>query len=271
VANHFRRVEDSNKVGVEALRDGRRIGLLLAALREDEVRGRHTWTDLEDHELAEGEAPCAYRELYAAAAPEWVERGYSDHYVVVPADREVLDAWYSLSFAQQQVHGERALGPGAPPEPEGFTIRRGGVEDLELAMRLAYVIFDHQAVGPTWAGAPAPAADEARSSYAKYLADPKVAYFVAERDGEPLGHLAIEREDAESVHLEIAATLPEARGLGVGTALTRAALSWAWEQGFRRCATDWRSANLVASRFWTAQGFVPTSYRLARSVRLVSR
>ena len=137
--------------------------------------------------------------------------------------------------------------------------------------RLAYVIFDHQAKGPTWAGGPAPAEEEARASYAKYLADPNVAYFVAERDGEPLGHLAIEREADDTVYLDIAATLPESRGLGVGTALTDAALGWAYEHGYRTCATDWRSANLVSSRFWERRGFVPTAYRLFRSITLTSR
>jgi len=271
VSLELRNLSAEGKSGVEALRNGRRIARLVAALREDDVRGRHSWTDLVDHDVAEGEDPGLYRQLYAAAAPEWVKGGYLDHYVVVQADRDVLDAWYSLSFAQQQVHGERALTGQPDVTPEGFTVRRGGGQDLGIAMRLAYVIFDHQSVGPTWAGAPAPPEEEARASYAEYLADPKVTYFVAERDGEPLGHLAIERESDESVYLDIAATLPEARGLGVGSALTHAALAWAWEHGYRRCATDWRSANLVAARFWTGQGFKPTAYRLSRSVRVVSR
>ena len=235
------------------------------------MRGRHAWAELADHELAPGEDPSLYRDLYAAAAPEWVARGYLDHYVVLPAEHEILDAWYSLSFAQQQVYGERALEALGSAALDGFTVRRGGVEDLESAMGLAYVIFDHQAEGPTWAGAPAPPAAEARASYAEYLADPNVAYFVAERDGEPVGHLALERESEESVYLDIAATVPEARGLGVGSALTRAALGWAWEHGYRRCRTDWRSANLVAARFWRGQGFQPTAFRLVRSIRPVSR
>jgi hypothetical protein len=30
---------------------------------------------------------------------------------------------------------------------------------------------------------------------------------------------------------------------------------------------DWRSTNLLASRFWLRAGFVPTSYRLRRGVQ----
>ncbi|HEX5469769.1 MAG TPA: GNAT family N-acetyltransferase [Gaiellaceae bacterium] len=235
------------------------------------MRGRHAWVALEDHWLAPGEDAGLYRRLYAAAAPAWVEADYLEHYVVVPAERDVLDVWYSLSFAQQQVHGTLELAPLEPSTPEGFTVRRGGPDDLEAAMALAYVIFDHQAEGPTWAGAPAPSEEEARGSYGEYLADPNVTYFVAERDAEPLGHLALERESDEVVYLAVAATVPAARGLGVGTALTDAALSWAYDQGFRTCVTDWRAANLLSSRFWTQRGFEPTAYRLFRSVQVTRR
>ncbi len=158
---------------------------------------------------------------------------YLDHYVVVPAAEDVLAAWYSLSFAQQQVHARLALELAPLPEPDGFTLRIGGPEDLDLAMELAFVIFDHQASAPTWAGAPAPPEEDARASYAEYLAEDGVAYFVAEREGEPLGHLILERVDDAETELTIAATVPAARGLGVGTALTRYALAWAWEQGYR--------------------------------------
>jgi GNAT superfamily N-acetyltransferase len=267
----LRRLEEDGNVGAGAVRDGRFAGRLVAALSESEVRGRHAWASLVDHGIAEGEDPSLYRDLYAIAGQAWVEAEHLDHYIVVPADRAVLDAWYGLSFAQQQVHAKLDLRPVEARDPAEFAVRLGGADDLEIAMRLAYVIFDHQAKGPTWAGAPAPAEEEARASYAKYLADPDVAYFVAERDGEPLGHLAIERESDDTVYLDIAATLPESRGLGVGTALTDAALSWAYEHGYRTCATDWRSANLVSSRFWERRGFVPTAYRLFRSIALTSR
>jgi GNAT superfamily N-acetyltransferase len=205
------------------------------------------------------------------AARLWVDAGYLDHYVVVPADAGVLEAWYSLSFAQQQVHGALTLGPLTPSEPKGFSVRQGGPEDLQAAMTLAFTIFDHQAEAPTWAGAPAPPEDEARASYAEYLADPDVTYFLAERGREPLGHLALERESESTVYLSVAATVPEARGLGVGKVLTEIALAWAHEHGYRTCVTDWRSANLLSARFWPNRGFRPTAYRLYRSIRLTPR
>ena len=267
----LRTAEDEGKTGAEALRDGEPAGRVLAALREDEVRGRHAWSALEDHWVEASESPDLYRDLYSVAGAAWVETGHLDHYVVVPADEDVLAAWYSLSFAQQQVHGAQELGARRPGEPDGFSVRRAGPEDIDAAMALAFTIFDHQAEAPTWAGAPAPPEDEASASYLEYLADPGVAYFLAERDGEPLGHVALERESDSTVNLSIAATVPEARGLGVGTVLTETALAWAHEQGYVTCVTDWRSANLLAARFWPRQGFRPTAYRLYRSIRLTPR
>lgn len=267
----LRVIEVEGKAGAEAVRGGKRVGRLVGALQEDDVRGLHAWSSLADHELAPGEDPELYRDLYSVAGAAWVDAGYLDHYVVVPADEGVLAAWYSLSFAQQQVHGAQALAPIAATEPEGFTVRRAGPEDIEAAMALAFTIFDHQAGAPTWAGAPAPPEDEARASYLEYLADPDVAYFLAERDGEPLGHLALERESDSTANLSIAATVPEARGLGVGKALTETALGWAREEGYATCVTDWRSANLLAARFWPSQGFRPTAYRLYRSITVTPR
>jgi hypothetical protein len=43
-------------------------------------------------------------------------------------------------------------------------------------------------------------------------------------------------------------------------------LAQAARAGFRYCETDWRSANLLASRFWPRQGFRPVAYRLARRI-----
>jgi GNAT superfamily N-acetyltransferase len=267
----LRAIEVEGKAGAEAVRGGDRVGRLLASLQEDEVRGLHAWSALADHDLAEGEEPELYRDLYSVAGATWVDAGYLDHYVVVPADQDVLAVWYSLSFAQQQVHGAQTLRPVTPTEAAGFSVRRAGAEDIDAAMALAFTIFDHQADAPTWAGAPAPPEDEARASYLEYLGDPDVAYFLAERDGEPLGHLALERESDSTVYLSIAATVPQARGLGVGRVLTETALAWAHEQGYVTCITDWRSANLLAARFWPSQGFRPTAYRLYRSIRLTPR
>jgi GNAT superfamily N-acetyltransferase len=49
--------------------------------------------------------------------------------------------------------------------------------------------------------------------------------------------------------LGFAATVAQARGAGVGLALTNAALAWAREHHYETIVTDWRVTNLLASRF----------------------
>jgi GNAT superfamily N-acetyltransferase len=259
-------VDGEGALGAVAMRDGREAGRLFARPREDDIRGRHVWSGLDDHGLADGEGPELYRDLYAAAGQAWVDDGRFAHYVVVPADEGVLEAWYGVCFAQQQVHAARALEASSPPDPEGFDIRLGGPEDLDAAVSLGDLITAYQRGAPVWSGIALPSTDELRSGWAEFLAVAGTTLFMAERDGEPLGYVALRREDDETVELPIAGTRPGARGLGVGVALTECALAWAYEQGFRTCTIDWRAANLLASRFWPRRGFRPTAYRLVRVV-----
>ena len=64
----------------------------------------------------------------------------------------------------------------------------------------------------------------------------------------------------------MAATHPELRGRGVGSALTRVGLADAAAHGYTACVVDWRVTNLLSSRFWPRQGFQPAVYRLVRRV-----
>jgi GNAT superfamily N-acetyltransferase len=251
--------------GAEARRDGEVVGRLVADLREDEVRGRHSWSALGDHSA---EQPELYRDLYAVAGRAWLEGGAASHYVVVPAEDAVLWAWLGCTFAIEQVHGERSLDDVAEPRmPAGFTIRQAGPDDLDAGARLAPIITEHQIEAPVWSGLARPSDAEFRESWREALADPAATWFLAEReDGTPLGGLLLWNDEGEPISLDVAMTFPQARGLGVGVALTEHAFWWAREQGHERMKADWRIANLLASRFWPKRGFVPTAYRLVRYV-----
>jgi ribosomal protein S18 acetylase RimI-like enzyme len=69
-----------------------------------------------------------------------------------------------------------------------------------------------------------------------------------------------------TILLEVAATRPEARGRGIGRALTRVGLAAAAAAGYGLCITDWRAANIEAARFWPQMGFQTVAYRLTRKV-----
>ena len=66
--------------------------------------------------------------------------------------------------------------------------------------------------------------------------------------------------------LAFAAVRPECWGAGVGRALGQRVLAGARCAGYSAIVTDWRSANLLASRAWTHLGFRETYYRLFRRV-----
>ena len=251
--------------GAEARRDGEVVGRLVGEQREDVLRGRHTWSALGDHFAAEAEL---YRDLYAVAGAAWLEQGATSHYVVVPAVDDVFTAWVSAAFAVEQVHAERSLDDVSEPRPpDGFTIRQGGLDDLDAAARLAPIITEHQVEAPVWSGLERPTDERFRENMREALADPAATWFLAERgDGEPLGGLLLWADPGEPISLDVAMTFPEARGLGVGVALTDHALWWAREQGHERIKADWRIANLLASRFWPRRGFEPTAYRMVRYV-----
>ena len=79
----------------------------------------------------------------------------------------------------------------------------------------------------------------------------------------PRGDLRVPEQNIDLAHV---VTLPEVRGSGVGLALTAAALNWAHERGYHSMTTDWRSVNLLSSRFWPKRGFRAQYFRIYRSV-----
>jgi GNAT superfamily N-acetyltransferase len=110
---------------------------------------------------------------------------------------------------------------------------------------------------------------------AEWREDPDIdqyELFVAERAGRIVGHFLLYRRPPDlrvpdgSIDLAQASTEPEARGTGVGRALTTHVLRWADENGYPVMTTDWRMTNLWASRFWPRRGFRPSFLRLYRAL-----
>jgi ribosomal protein S18 acetylase RimI-like enzyme len=226
---------------------------LTVRFAENRIWGPHVFLE------ATGD-PEPIRDAYAREAPGWPRR----HFALVEPTPEALDAWYRLGFAQMHAYGERASG-AERSETSGIAIRRGGPADLETALRIDRVIHDLQVASPSFASLPL---DEAtrRADREETLAAEDVSYFVAERDGDPVGHVTLYPENAATMNLVSTAVLPEAQGHGIGRALTSHALAFARESGYATVATNWRVTNLVASRFWPALGFRVTKLRLTREL-----
>jgi GNAT superfamily N-acetyltransferase len=244
--------------GAEARRDGVVVASLRGELRVDERRGRQAWIS------AEGDAS-AFAELYALAAAPWVAEGYRAHQVMVDAhDREAIDAWFALCFGREQVHAEQPV--REPTElPRAVAVRPGSIDD---AVAFGDVIGPYLAGPPVWSTPPRWRGDELRDTWAEALAEPGAIYLVADVDGKRAAYSLLQRGDDDEVMLAVFATVPALRGRGVGHALFEATMGRAHAASFRRLVTDWRSTNVLAARFWTGHGFVPTRYRLHRRVEI---
>jgi len=229
------------------------------ALKIDRYPEHPIWGDCVFLEALTEDAE-AVRGAYAEQSPGWPPL----HFAVSGPAPEELDPWYRLGFAQMHAYGVRASA-GEPFEAAGVTLRRGGPDDLETAIRIDLLIEQAQREPPSYS-AYAQDEEQHRETWIETLADDDVTYVVAERDGTPVGHVTLypDPTHADALHLASTAVVPQERGTGVGRALTAFALRHAAERGFPRLRTNWRVTNLAASRYWPARGFELTHIRLFR-------
>jgi GNAT superfamily N-acetyltransferase len=260
-----------NASGSVAMCDGEVVGYLMGAPKPG--WGPNVW--VESAGQAAGEAEII-RDMYAVAAARWVDEGRSAHFVVVPGDPDLLDPWFRLGFGHQQSHALRPL-PGATTSAGTVRIRRAERGDIPALAQLEVELRVHQQRSPTFSALQFRSIEESTASWEEDFDDPDYVTFVAERDGAVIGlaiGCALEKSSSNAGlirpdhagFLDIASVLPTARGRGVGRALGLAVLDWCAEAGFECVATDWRTTNLLSSRAWPALGFVPTFFRLHRTI-----
>ena len=241
--------------------------------------GRSGWIRASSSAWAEGAAPALLADLYARLAEGWVQSGIFAHFAVVPAsESEALRVWFGLAFGIEHVHAVLDLRALSLPEvstPVGVTIRLATDDDRQALARMSDVVWRHQLEAPVWAVMLPENAEANRAGWLELLDDPTVDVWLAFEQGEAIGSQAYYASEMtgehllggdQTCHLAIAGTRPAARGRGIATALTRVGLEHARRRGYQFCETDWRSTNLLSSRFWPRFGFRPAFYRLHRRV-----
>jgi ribosomal protein S18 acetylase RimI-like enzyme len=255
--------------GLAAVRDGVVVGYVVADVGEHLYFGHHAWIERAGHAAESTEMA---RDVYAAASGAWFDAGATRHFVLVPALAEDLDPWYRLGFGHMHVEAVRESGGHAGPLPPGVTIRRGGHDDLDDALRIDRFIHEHQRRPPSFGLITLRPEEEARADWAETFDDPSTGYFVVELDGRAVGHSLLYAAPpdlgvpAQAVYLASTAIDPEMRGTGIGVALTEHVLAWAAETGHPTVVTNWRMTNLLAERFWRTRGFRPVFHRLHRVI-----
>jgi GNAT superfamily N-acetyltransferase len=249
--------------GVVATRGGEAVAYLAGTVDDDVARVGFAGCGASDAE--------ALRDLYALLAERWEVSRFA---VAVPAsDERLIDAFFRLGFGCQLVWGARETASKAPVD-FGGTVRASTPDDLEAAAELDEILWTLQRRTPSFSGARPLSRGELRREWADTWEEPETfTHFVAERDGRIVGHaLLYRRPEGDlrvppgNIDLAAAATLEDVRGTGVGLALTNHVLAWANEHGFSSMTADWRTVNLLSSRFWPRRGFRPQYLRLYRAV-----
>jgi GNAT superfamily N-acetyltransferase len=266
--------ETEGASGAVLVEGGEVTGYLLAAPKSSPSWGPNIWVEAAGHAVRE---PEHIRDLYGAAAAQWVDAGRIAHYVLVPDDAELIDAWFRLAFGAQHAHAVRPAPTTPPATPRDLVVRRATRADIPVLAELDLVLPRHQGQSPVFSSASVPTLDEAVADWEESIDDQDYATFVASYNGDVIGSSVGCSLDKSSAHsglakpdnagfLGFAAVLPSARGVGAGRALGEAVLQWSAETGYTSVVTDWRVTNLLSSRTWPRLGFQQTFHRLHRLI-----
>jgi putative acetyltransferase len=128
-------------------------------------------------------------------------------------------------------------------------------DDAAMAAVIRTVMPEFGADGPGFAIHDAEV-DTLSSAYAA----PRSAYFVVERDGRVIGGggvAPLESAAPEVCELRKMYFLPEARGIGAGSAMMQRCLDAARAQGFRRCYLETLTGMDAAQTLYRRSGFTP--------------
>jgi GNAT superfamily N-acetyltransferase len=248
--------------------DGRIVGHLYGALLQNDDYGQGVWIGPDGASFPSIDV---LSDLYRAGGASWIEHGALEHYVWTLEHESRTTAWHQLGFARMHVRGVMAMPQRrALPWPAGYRIRRGGIEDLDLAVTLDSALDEAQREGPSFSITAH--GGSIRDDLYETLVDPEVHHYVVEFDGEGVGQcitfpLPPRRGSFDdTLHLSAVVVLPEHQSRGVATAIVGHALANAADANFRFVETNWRVTNRRAQSFWRNYGFQPTYVRLHRTI-----
>jgi GNAT superfamily N-acetyltransferase len=253
--------------GVVAFQDGRLMGFLTGFVIP-EFMGRRSAYSPEWANGAHGnESGRIYQEMYRHLSARWLAEGCAQHVVTVLADDQAgVAAWQWLGFGFVVVDAVRGLEP-VDGEAAAVEIRRAGLGDAAEVNALRRALEAHMLAAPAfWVESPPDAAER--------LGDPAHAFWLAYEDEQVAAGIGLEPDlwdgcdvvqDERTIIIVSAHTYEHARGRGVGTALLNRSLEWARAENYQRCAVDFQTANLEATRFWMRY-FEPVCYSLSRCV-----
>jgi len=263
--------------GVIAVDGDQVIGFMLGAYNKNIFFGRYVWVPFGGFALRDTADTDLLRQMYSVAGDQWVRDNILNHYVVCPDESNWQQAFFSLSFGQEQEYAVAFAKEQkkSPEPPAGIALREIQPDDADQMFAKAHWISEHLNKAPVWEPVPDEHLKNVRPGYAELANEPTSTTWVA-LDGEQIvSYACIYTVDVgdehllgtpKAAHFGAAATDPKSRSKGIGRALFTHILNVAHKQGYEIVLTDWRTTNLTAARYWPSHGFEPFAYRLLRRV-----
>jgi len=218
------------------------VGHLYGALLESAAYGHGVWIGPDGVSFDDADV---LADLYAVAGQAWIDQGALEHYIWVLDDEASTAPWYELGFARMHARGVLALDHFRDHEvPRGYALRRGTLDDLDVAVELIEELDRAQAEGPSFSVDPDSASQ--RDELFETLSDPDVRYYLVESDGVAIGQcitFALPKRRGSfdnTLHLSAVVVREAHRHRGVAAALVDTALNEALAKGFRYVETNWR-------------------------------
>ena len=268
----LQRLCGSGHRGLVATGNGRTVAVMTAAVCQHPAGGRYARLPAEgfavDPDLADptGVLAAAFGDLASPLIADGVQR----YYLVHAALPRLSEALSNLGFGRRGAYGVQ---PAAPRRSSSaVAVRVAGVEDLDTVARLALVEIQHRSAPPMFVPQlDRPLADLVAEH--RTLREGGAVHLVGALDGRDVGLLTIELtspvprlcSDGQP-YIGPTATLPGARGRGVGRALVDAALTWACARGYQTISVDFDTANPLSRPFWLNAGFHPAGYGVLRLI-----
>ena len=266
------RLSGSGHHGLVATEDGRAVAVMTAAVRENPAAGRYARLPAEgfavDPELADptGVLAAAFADLASPLIADGVRRYYLLH-TALPRLPEALS---NLGFGRDGAYGIQSAAPRR--RSSAVAVRVAGAGHLETIARLALVELQHRSAPPMFTPPYDPPLAGLVAEH-RALHEAGAVHLLATLDGHDAGLLTIELTSPAprlcpdgQPYIGPTATLPAARGQGVGHALVDAALTWAYEHGYQWVSVDFETANPLSRPFWLNAGFHPAGYGVLRLI-----
>jgi len=274
--------------GLVVTSGGRAVAVMTVTVRETPTVSRYARLPAEGFAVAPdlADPTPVLAAAFADLASPLVADGVLRYYLLHPALPRLSAALSNLGFGRNGAYGVQSAAPR--PRSPAVSVRVAGPEDLGTVARLALVELQHRSAPPMF-GPPQgrPLAELAaehralRDNGAVHLlaalggaeAAPLGGAEAAPLGGDDVGLLTIELTSPVprlcpdgQPYIGPTATVPAARGRGVGHALVDAALTWAHDHGYQWVSVDFETANPLSRPFWLDAGFRPTGYGLFRVI-----